>query len=220
MLNIDNAVEQVIKTYLGLPKRITGVSVSKKRYDEFSQNFSELLGALEQYDGGKLVGINLGEIEWYHRLRNQLYHEGNGLTVERSKVETYAALAKVLFRNLFSEEVGVGEPPESELLGEFLMAWAELEQLVYAAAEVDQVSLIIRFHFSNYLRQLVDSGILDEPALKAILELRATRKDVVHGGPGKRRKVAVGMVVRLREVIDTLDSAVARAKARNRPAAC
>ena len=40
-----------------------------------------MLDALEQYAAPKLAGIDLGEIEWYHRLRNQLYHQGNGLTV-------------------------------------------------------------------------------------------------------------------------------------------
>jgi hypothetical protein len=30
----------------------------------------------------KLIGIELGEIEWYHKIDNQLYHDGNGITVE------------------------------------------------------------------------------------------------------------------------------------------
>jgi hypothetical protein len=70
------------------------------------ENFPMLLDALEKYAASKLDGIDLGEIEWYHRLRNQLYHQGNGLTVERDKVEVYAELANVLFTNLFGFSAG------------------------------------------------------------------------------------------------------------------
>ncbi len=93
MISIDNAVELMMKTYLGLPSRITGLNITRKEYQEFSESFPKLLDALEKYTAAKLDGINLGEIVWYHRLRNELYHQGNGLTVERDKVEVYAELA-------------------------------------------------------------------------------------------------------------------------------
>src|SRR5436190_2663351 len=82
MLSIDNAVELMIKTYLGLPKRVTGLAISRPEYGEISESFPRMLDALERYAVDKLESINLGDIEWYHRLRNELYHQGNGLTVE------------------------------------------------------------------------------------------------------------------------------------------
>ncbi|MBA7579249.1 hypothetical protein ES708_21118 [subsurface metagenome] len=39
MISIDNAVELAIKTYLGLPKRITGLKISRKEYSEISESF-------------------------------------------------------------------------------------------------------------------------------------------------------------------------------------
>jgi hypothetical protein len=45
-------------------------------------NFPGLLDILEEHCADELAGIALGEIEWYRRLRKQLYHQGNGLTVE------------------------------------------------------------------------------------------------------------------------------------------
>src|ERR1700693_1575609 len=127
MIAIDNAVELTIKTYLGLPQRITGLHIPRKEYQEISENFPALLDVLEQHANDKLGGINLGEIEWYHRLRNQLYHQGNGLTVERDKVEVYAELANVLFKNLFDSELVVSSAGSQRLLGEFMEAWAKLE---------------------------------------------------------------------------------------------
>ena len=67
MIAIDNSVELIIKTYLGLPKRITGLTISRKEYREFSENFPTLLDALEVHAKEKISGIDLGEIEWYHR---------------------------------------------------------------------------------------------------------------------------------------------------------
>lgn len=56
------------------------------------------MDGLEEFASDKLTGIELGDIEWFHRLRNQLYHDGNGITVEKEKVETYAAISKILLK--------------------------------------------------------------------------------------------------------------------------
>ncbi len=69
MLSIDNAVELTIKTFLGLPKRVTGLKIKRSEFADIVESFPRLLDALEQHAGDKLVGIDLGEIEWYHRLR-------------------------------------------------------------------------------------------------------------------------------------------------------
>lgn len=62
ILSVDNAVELTIKTYLGLPKRISGITVPRKEFVEFSESFPKLLDALEQYAADRIAGIGLGEI--------------------------------------------------------------------------------------------------------------------------------------------------------------
>lgn len=113
MIAIDNAVELTIKTYLGLPKRITGLHVPRKELSEISESFPALLDAIERHAHDKLLGIDLGEIEWYHRLRNELYHQGNGLTVERDKVNVYAQLAIVSSRTYLALSLFIPRPAES-----------------------------------------------------------------------------------------------------------
>ena len=130
MIAIDNSVELAIKTFLGLPKRINGLSITRKEYAEISESFPRLLDALEKYCEDKIEGIDLGEIEWYHRIRNQLYHQGNGLTVEREKVTIYSELAKLLFKNLFDTKVEFSTINEHEIIGEFLSEWAKLERAI------------------------------------------------------------------------------------------
>ena len=130
MISIDNSVELIIKTYLGLPKRALDHSgPSRKELGQASESFPALLDLLEKYAGHKIVGLGLDDLEWYHRIRNQLYHSGNGITVEKSKVETYFEFASTLFESLF------GSPPEISHLssvrtktGEFLENWVQFEK--------------------------------------------------------------------------------------------
>ena len=97
MIAIDNSVELMLQTYISIPKRVTGLTISRRERDEICSGFPQLLDGIEKHAADKVAGIDLGEIEWFHRLRNELYHQGNGLTVERHKVEVYAEMAKVLF---------------------------------------------------------------------------------------------------------------------------
>ena len=127
LISIDNSVELMTRTHLGLPKRITKLSISRKEYQEVASSFPALLDGLERHSPEKLAGIDLGVIEWYHRLRNDLYHQGGSLSVSRDKVEVYAELAKALFKNLFGVEATTRSTSRTNLLGEFIAEWVRLE---------------------------------------------------------------------------------------------
>jgi hypothetical protein len=43
MISVDNSVELMMKTYLGLPKRITGLTITRKEYDRFYVNITQQL---------------------------------------------------------------------------------------------------------------------------------------------------------------------------------
>ena len=180
MLSIDNAVELMIKTFLGLPRRATGIKLSRKEYTEISESFPALLDAIKQHASEKLTGIALAEIEWYHRLRNQLYHQGNGLTVERQKVEVYAELAKLLFKILFGDDLEIKKESESaDTLGTFLAAWAELE------SGLERLSIVCSLGETRSVARtipgLVRTGVLDKASAKELERLRQIRNQVVHG---------------------------------------
>ncbi|KKL69030.1 hypothetical protein LCGC14_2119040 [marine sediment metagenome] len=182
MLSIDNAVELMIKTYLGLPKRVTGLNISRSKYAEFSESFPKLLDAIEEYSSDKLDGIDLGEIEWYHRLRNQLYHQGNGLTVELEKAQVYAALAKLLFENLFDNELDIEEENVSESrLGAFLAAWVTLEQTVQAIWSRLLLGESGHRHLMMRPTELVKRNVIKQELAMGIDRLRRLRNGVVHG---------------------------------------
>ncbi len=183
MISIDNAVELMIKTYLGLPKRITGLTIPRKKFQDIAENFPSLLDGLEEYAPEKLEGVELGTIEWYHRLRNELYHQGNGLTVERDKVEIYAELANLLFKNLFGEELVPHTSPDTELLGDFMSQWVSIEQSLYRLAELtypDQKHLQ-QINIGPIPSFLARDKILKKDMATEIERLRKLRNDIVHG---------------------------------------
>ena len=212
MLSIDNAVELTIKTFLGLPKRVTGLSIGRRKYSEISESFPKLLDALEEHASGRINGVDLGEIEWYHRLRNQLYHQGNGLTVEREKVEVYAGLAKVLFEQLFGHELEVKGSDDAELLGRFLRSWVGLEQVLLAWASKLRRKTMSRPAPSDATRRLatrklVGLRVIEEGVAREIDELRATRNRWVHApgdDPKEMPAIQEEMIERIEEITKTL----------------
>jgi hypothetical protein len=181
MIIIDNAVELTIKTFLGLPKRITGIQVPRARYQEFSESFPKLLDALEEFASQKLDGIDLGEIEWYHRLRNQLYHQGNGLTVERDKVTVYSELAKLLYLRLFDEQLQVGELPETQALGDFMFKWARFEKglINYSESVADTYGRTPSLPAA--VRVLMEEGKMTRDQFEQFRFVQSARNKLVHG---------------------------------------
>jgi len=191
MIAVDNAVELAIKTYLGLPKRITGLTLSRKEYSEIFESFPRLLDALEQNAAEKLQGIDLGEVEWYHRLRNQLYHQGNGLTVEKEKVQVYCELAQLLFKNLFDVEIRASRTEAQEMLASFLAEWVRFEKIVSRVAIQYRSDLTVTggrlpaamVAFQN----LAAMGVIRKTTVRRVEYYRSIRNRLVHGegAPGE-----------------------------------
>jgi hypothetical protein len=209
MIAVDNAVELMIKTYLGLPERITGLRLSRKDYDEVAESFPKLLTALERYAVAKLDGLDLGEIEWYHRLRNELYHQGNGLTVERQKVVVYAELARVLFRNLYGFEVPVPGVHLHKQLGSFLSAWIRLERALAGLSEGHtgvMPRVAERIHAYNMSPSRFNAGgVFSKAELRELLAIRDLRNRVVHGEPSAEKELTDDLVSKLQEMAERVE---------------
>lgn len=199
MISIDNAVELMMKTFLGLPRRISGLNISRKQYQEISESFTALLDALEQHASERLEGVDLGTIEWYHRLRNELYHQGNGLTVERDKVEIYAELANILFNNLFG--IKLVEPPTSKagLLGEFMTLWAIFERAArLRSLQHEPVKSERRPRLGlEAVEILRRAGELTDAEVSEIREFRDVRNRAAHAEPGWESQLTAEKLKRL-----------------------
>lgn len=201
LILIDNAVEQTMKTYLDLPRRVTGISIPRKRREEI-ESFPMLLDAFEEFASDKLEGVDLGMIEWYHGIRNKLYHQGHGLTVETSKVEIYAQLANTLLSNVFGESVVAGLGPASQTLGEFMDLWIQLENVLMILAS-KHGSETYR-GVTQALQWLIDADVLVETDVSAITRLRRIRNDVVHAQVDYRETVTAELIAEIKQLVARL----------------
>lgn len=178
MICIDNSVELLLKTFLGLPRRVTGLNVGRQKLRDASESFPRLLDLFEENCPDKLIGVDLGDIEFYHRLRNQLYHDGNGVTVERAKVENYAEIARILCQSLFDIDPYAETKREvtEDLEAQVLHLWAKIEQnLVRIAFGKDAHGFSI-YRNRNALRK-----ILTPAELQNVEEIRDLRNQIAHG---------------------------------------
>jgi hypothetical protein len=150
-------------------------------------------------------------VEWYHRLRNQLYHQGNGLTVERDKVLVYSELARILFVNLFSVNVELQRSGGQELLGAFLEAWISLEKSILLVARQYRNSLTVTGQRlpppMTAFQGLAAIGVIGRKASRRIDFYRALRNRLVHGEIDPNASLNEGSVAevrRLREEVEAL----------------
>ena len=131
MISIDNSVELAIKTYLALNKRALGINW--KKYNNSIQKFPPMLNLIHDFVTDKVSNEELDGIEMFHNLRNSLYHQGNGITVQHNIVNRYAIVAQDLISRLFNVDIdkkitGIISDDNFSLYGEFLLKWRELEQ--------------------------------------------------------------------------------------------
>ena len=81
-IGIDNCVEVSIRSFLALPSSKSGIAVSRAELNAISGSFPKLLELLVTRAPDRFSGLDTVDIEYYHRIRNTLYHEGTGLSVD------------------------------------------------------------------------------------------------------------------------------------------
>lgn len=189
-------------TTLGLPRRVTGLQIPRREYQQFSESFPALLDALERYADDRLAGIDLGVIEWYHRIRNELYHQGNGLTVERDKVEVYAELANALFKSLFDIELVESPSGASNPLGDFIEVWVELEKSLVSIAHDHSPTGAHGMSLLHAARFLRGTDLVTSDDIVEFEQLGQLRNKVVHGAVEPRDAITPEVLSRLRALRD------------------
>lgn len=182
LILIDNAVEVMAKTFLSLPKRITGVNIPRKELDGIFESFPAVISCLEKNSGDRLNHIDLGEIEWHHGLRNKLYHDGSGLTVEKAKVDVYFSLAAELFKALFDDQIVLPPTDKEELLiGTFLSKWVTLEKGLIMYSEFVGETYGRTPNLRAGLQLLAEEGKVKRSLVDEVNALQQLRNAMVHG---------------------------------------
>jgi hypothetical protein len=100
-LLLDVGVEAALKTYL----------INRKQ-DVEKIFFPDLLKRVGEELRKDNLNIPLDEIEYFHKTRNKLYHQGDGVKPTEENLEKYAELAKTLVKTLL--DVELDEPSEQD----------------------------------------------------------------------------------------------------------
>ncbi len=176
-ISIDNAVEISIRTFLSLPARYFGaIKPSRKEVESASNSFPLLVDLLVKYTDNRLVGIDPMDIEFYHRIRNKLYHDGTGLAVDDNHISAYFTIAKLLIEKLFEFAYTSKITSTKPTLEDVVLIWnnveKQLEELFYLAGLDDEGT----YKWEAALTE----QILTFDQISRLTELRMERNRLVH----------------------------------------
>jgi len=204
-MSIDNAVELAIRTYLGLPKRVRGCPGPPRKDLQAVNTYPDLMDLFEKFGGDKLQGIDLGDIEWYHRIRNTLYHDGTGVTVDPERVDAYNQIANLLFKNLFEAEVvPESEHPPETLLGKFVLKWATLEiQIRSLASNYLPIRAASTHSLISLYDGLIANAIVSQILRQDLLELLTIRNKIIHNTNELNSKELLRLIVIIDKILDS-----------------
>jgi hypothetical protein len=192
-ISIDNAVETCIRSYLSLPFSKSGIKISRKDLDAVENSFPSLTALLWSSAGGRLTGIDEADIEHYHRIRNKLYHDGTGLSVDAEYLLAYRQIAALLLKNLFN--IDPGEPKPAPTLERLIVLWNQIDEHLSRTLLKHGIERKHTFVWE----EAVKAGLFDMGFVQDLTELRAIRNKEVHSSTLNRNQVeyAVGVAERL-----------------------
>jgi hypothetical protein len=175
-VSIDNAVETSVRTFLSLPTAKSGIRVSRSDVDAASNSFPKLVALLFAHAGTRLQGLDPADIEHYHRIRNKLYHEGTGLSVDEQYLVAYRSIAAVLLKNLFDVVVQKLPGIEASPMERLIRNWNRVEEII----KKKMVESGSEDYGTYKWEAAMKAGILAIDDIQALTELRMTRNRIVH----------------------------------------
>jgi hypothetical protein len=190
-ISIDNSVETAIRTFISLPQEKSGVRFPPKEVDDAVNSFPKLVALVFKYASERVSGLDNGDIEHYHRVRNQLYHNGTGLSVDERYLKSYRQIACILLQNLFGIET---ETPVTEVsLEKLIYIWNQIE----LALRKKLLPAGIDHKHTFKWEQAARVGILDLDLASKIAELRLIRNNQVHSTSDKidMERIKYGVVL-------------------------
>jgi hypothetical protein len=108
LIGFDNAIEVTITTFLQLhPRQRGGRQYRKEDVEKWLANYHSKLDFFFDHflkagaSGNISVPITIDEVIWFHNLRNELYHSGNGFVPEEHSLKGARAAALCVFSALF-----------------------------------------------------------------------------------------------------------------------
>lgn len=105
LISFDNALEVTITTYLQLNTKIRGgKEYTREETQKWLRNYHSKIQFIEHFSQEQGITLNtqIEEIIWYHSLRNELYHSGNGMVPEVHCIEGLRKAAIEVMQLIFN----------------------------------------------------------------------------------------------------------------------
>lgn len=184
-ISIDSCVETAVRTFLLLPHAKSRIKVPRADLDDAGNSFPKLVELLFRHAGDRLPGLDSLDIEHYHRIRNKLYHEGTGLSVDEQYLTAYRSIAAVLLKNLFGVEVRKLRGPERSPMEQLILNWNRVEETVRSKMKESRADQ----HGTFQWEAAMDAGFLTRDGLQLLTELRMARNRIVHSTSADRSDI-------------------------------
>jgi superfamily II DNA or RNA helicase len=159
LVSFDNAIEFSIITYLTLnPIQRKGQTFPKANVEQWLRNFHTKIEFFEEFvtqNLGSTMYVERDEIIFFHQLRNELYHNGNGFVPAEAHLDGIRKTAIWVFSTLFDTDAN-----------EHLCSIETSEEATISTKSLDaastanflEISIILRKAFETLSRHFKSGG--------------------------------------------------------------
>ncbi|MBH9578116.1 DEAD/DEAH box helicase family protein [Inhella proteolytica] len=215
LIGFDNAIESSVITFLSLhPDQRGGKTYAKAQVDLWLANFNSKVAFLKEFAAltKQAMPVDQAEFIYYHRLRNELYHNGNGFTPAEEHVFGARQAAVWTFSLLFesnAEELLVpggtaestaGEDAPLSPSTEFLQSFVEAKKVLDELLALLNKNANGQSGIDERLQLLQESLPVPAPLVQAAFKAERAKEAVVDGREG------VADALALHALKDGLDS--------------
>lgn len=163
LIGYDNAVEICIDVFVNLNPRLRGnYQITNEDKPKILRSFHSKIDFLARLLEERNISleVTVEELLWYHGLRNELYHSGNGMVPELYVIEGAKKGAINVFEFLFEEEC---------FSKEYLRETNELTRYSSYSKDPRMMFLSELSNLEKFLRQKVECHIEEEKLNKMTL---------------------------------------------------
>lgn len=157
LIGFDNAIEVCIDVFLNLnPKLRDGFTIEKERKKKYLNNYHSKVSFLDDYVEEKNIelSISIESIIWFHSLRNELYHSGNGMVPEMHVVRKARKASVAVFASLFGEDAA--EPLFNEGSRDPVGSEEDVDNNDRSSAHVQEIPYVSGNGQMEFLRKYVN----------------------------------------------------------------
>jgi hypothetical protein len=229
LIGFDNAIEVCIDVFLNLHPRVRkGYEIKNEEKNRALQNYYSKVEYLDNYVQAQKLDLKIPfeAIVWYHQLRNELYHSGNGMVPEMYVIEGARSAAVAVFKALFDIDISPLLTPqvlshvqhmtaiprfkENDQM-EFLRAFIDFEKALEAYVSLYGAgSTHVPRTVQQRWRYFAKTNEVPEQTGNKVEEVFKARNSIVHSGEYVESDALIDMFILLDDVTKLVNEAIHR----------